>query len=312
MALPTITDIQKTYVAQNASFATSLMPSTGLFANMPFAPASHGNEDKTEDFTSLTDAVVTNASEVLPLGDGGGTVVVNKLAIIKKADMPSADYADSTNAIAGLTPVQTYFVRKQTAQFKKIEKKFEELALYGVAGTGTAVFDGLLEVATNASALIDAGGTTGTDMFAIRFDESESIGLYNDVAMTNGELVKFDFYPAAPVAVTGGSRIAYTGTYKAMLGLKTRAGYVAGIEKMDDSNTPTQANIDAMLASAGYYHDPSNTIIVCSAQGYRYIQNALGSALRASIVAPDAAYTAVNSYNGVRIVICDAIEDARA
>lgn len=311
MAFLTLAEVYKTHVAPDQAYTGTALPMNGIFSVMPFRPASHGNQDKFRQYGDDDSAVIINDGSGITPNTASATLKTIDLAIIKASLSGEATYVESWNPTNGLSPVLSYFESNSAGKYSAIRKKAANAFFYGTSAT--TGFDGFLKVATDNSTVtgIGADAGAGTDIFIVRFDESNSFGLYNQQALMNNGIVQFELLPKQMVTDASGDLVeSYNGVYKTALGVRAIAGYVSVLEGIDATNKPTIAQINNALDEAGAYKD-GETIIFCSAKGRQILSDVLGDSLKSTIMNPSEAYTHVNLYNGHRVIIDDAISNAR-
>jgi len=313
MAL-TLQNINETFTNPESVITQSLIKSNKLLAIVPFKPASHGNQDKSRLYeTGSTGASILNASTAMAGQELSPSVETIDLTILGERAIADAIFVDTLPVEQyGSEKYITWFEEQSPIFYNQIGKDLEDLMLYGVKDTAGATFNGILKTATDNSAIQDLAGGSGssTDIFAIRFDDKQSFGVYNKRnADRIQDLVEFKWRPGAGQTVLVSNVDQYMGVYSMEAGLRLLGdNTVAGITGIDSTHKPTLAMVKSMLGKVDYNKDRSSTYIIANAEGIEYLEDILGGTLNRYANQGGTDLTdEVTSFKGVKIIEVDSI-----
>ena len=200
-----------------------------------------------------------------------------------------------------------YFKTQRPAFMEGLGQKLATQIIYGtIDGYGdTAGFKGLHEYAKEYGNTITGGGTTGTtSIFVVKYGLQSGLVIDNRL-LNNQSIFNTTWLNGGQehlISIGGKMMPGYEVKYESILawlsgGDKDVARYIG----LNDSNTPTVANIDKMLSQISATADGS-TFIYVNADGWRYLKSLKNSALR--IGALDKDYdTRVDYWDGIPVLM---------
>ncbi len=304
MATQTLAQVYKSWQADGIGFASNLLPTNGLLNILPFKPASHGNQEKYE-WDSTTESVSSiNSTDTVAITGNASTVKTIELEFLTVAKGGNKNFINSYDGGENV-----YWNSMTNKMNRALRNKFAYNAFYG--DTSSNIYNGYFKTADLNSDVLTVTASTGTtDIFFIRFEEQASEGIYNGNVLTTGELVNFD-RKEQWVGTGAAASDMIIGSWTTALAVKANAGYCAVIEGVTSTTTgkPTKAQIKEYIAKVGGYGmDVSNTFIVTSAMGWNILGDVLGDDLNSTNFDRGEASDAIASFNGVRVVIDDAVQ----
>lgn len=302
MATQTLAQVYKSWVTEGIGFASNLLPTNGLLNILPFKPASFGNQERYEwDSTTASISTINSTDTVAITGNSTTQKSIN-LQFYVVAKGGNKNFINSYNG-----GEQAYWNSMANKMNRGLRNKFAYNAFYGDTSSGN--YNGYYKTAELNSDVLTVTASTGTtDIFFIRFEEQASEGLFNEFVLTNGELVKFD---RKEQWIGTGDAVSdmIVGSWTSALAVKANAGYCAVIEGVKTTNKPTKAQIKEYITKVGGYGmDASNTFIVTSAVGWNILGDILGDDLNSTNFDKGEASDAIASFNGIRVVIDDAVQ----
>lgn len=249
----TLHEIALKYAKKQPGIVDDLTEDAPVLKHILWQGSTHGMWNVAEKYTDVDGVGFVKPDTPLPTMQVSSDLVHTDLGILGGKMVVPSDRALSMGG------VQKYVADRQSVILRDA----------GMTAEKQIIFDYWLRAAKKDGTLYDAKGTAkGWFILAVRFEKGVNCGLYDPAQFDTGRLLKISF------TNDGAEHTIATGEYRGVVGYEVlyrgRFGYqildpkrtVAAIVNIDETNKPTTAQIDDMIAQVR--GTPGSTYLVMS------------------------------------------------
>jgi hypothetical protein len=295
-------------VPNQTAVIDSLTKESGILRTMQFQKASHGLFHKFKIKASLPSGGFRRVN--------GSIVPHTTFDEVRQEDLKIlTDIQQEDKAICEAYPggVEKYFADEAPAFLEGLGQTAARQLIYGTTPSygDTEGFRGLRQYAELNDRIIPAGGNSGerTTILAVRWKAGTCVGLYNENAFAEGQLVAVKpLNQGQPVMVTvdpatGAVKPVYQALYEAYLGLLVAdTANVAAYTEITDASghKPTSSNLDKLIDLVN--GSPSDTFIYVNRLSRRLLWELKESKMQTSAAEGDYNHM-IERWNGIPVML---------